>query len=265
MACRRQPADRSHTFAVVVGIDDYPGFGDLEGACNDAKAFRRWLVDAAGGDVPTGNVRVHLSGKARSLRGARPLKQQIDRDLEELVAVAESATAPSRLYLYFAGHGIVPSQSTGAGVLANAEPDPDRCWNLSFSTYLTWFERCRAFSEVVMLSDCCRGLTEAEAGAPLHDVCRGKGRPGQSTLVAHATPVGSAALEAERDDGPVRGYFTSALIDGLSGGAVAEGTGAVDANSLAAFLYGEVPARSGGLQIPSITQSWPPLVLRAPV
>ena len=38
-------------------------------------------------------------------------------------------------------------------------------------------------------------------------------------------------------DGPVRGYFTAALVDGLRGGAVDERTGVVDANSLAAFLY----------------------------
>ena len=255
-----EPADRSHTFAVVVGIDRYPGYGDLEGACNDARSFRDWLVDPDGGDVPEGNVRLHLSGNARSLRGARPLKHQIDRDLDELVAVADRAAVPSRLYLYFAGHGIVPTQSTGAGVLANAVPE--RCWNLSFSTYLTWLQRCRDFAEVVMLSDCCRGLTEADAGAPVHDVCDGTARPGQSTLVAHATDVGATALEGPSEHGPVRGYFTSALVDGLRGDAADESTGVVDANSLAAFLYREVPSRSGGRQIPSITPSYPPLVLR---
>jgi uncharacterized caspase-like protein len=258
-----QPADRFHTYAVVVGIDRYPGYGDLQGACNDAQAFRDWLVDPGGGDVPEDNVRLHLSGRARSVGGARPLKQEIDRDLEELVGHAERDPLSSRLYLYFAGHGIVPTQSTGAGVLANAVPRA--CWNLSFSTYLTWFERCKALAEVVMLSDCCRGLTEAEAGAPLHDTCRGVQRRGQSTLVAHATDVGATALEAPSAGGPVRGFFTSALVDGLRGGAADPQTGEVDANSLAAFLHREVLARSGGRQYPAITPSYPPLLLGRPV
>ena len=258
----RQPADRAHTYALVVGIDRYPGYGDLEGACNDARTFRDWLVDPAGGSVPEGNVRLHLSGRARSLRGARPRKPEIDRDLDELVAGAASRATPSRLYLYFAGHGIVPDGSTGAGVLANAVPA--RCWNLSFSTYLTWFERCKDFAEVVVLSDCCRGFSEVDAGAPVHDICRGTARTGQSTFVAHATDVGAAAFEGPSSGGVVRGHFTSALVDGLSGGAADESTGVIDAGSLAAFLFREVPARSGGLQYSSPVSSYPPLVLRAP-
>jgi len=255
-------ADRAHTFALIVGIDRYPGYGDLRGACNDARAFRDWVVDPAGGGVPDENVRLHLSGRARTLRRARPLKQHIDRDLDELVGIAAGGGGPTRLYLYFAGHGIVPAQSTGAGVLANAVPDS--CWNLSFSTYLTWFVRCRDFSEVVMLSDCCRGLTEAEAGAPVHDVCRGLAPTQQARLVAHATDVGAQAFEDGDADGPVRGHFTAALVDGLRGGAADAATGAIDANALAAFLSREVPARSGNRQYPTVDLSYPPLVLAGP-
>ena len=54
------PADRQHRYAIVIGIDRYPGFRDLGGACNDAEAFAEWLTDPNGGDVPAENVRTLL-------------------------------------------------------------------------------------------------------------------------------------------------------------------------------------------------------------
>ena len=253
------PADRAHTFAVVVGIDIYPGYGDLSGACNDAKAFYDWVTDPSGADVPEENARLHISGRARSLRRARPLKREIDRDLDDFVAVARTSAAATRHYLFFSGHGIAPAGSTAAGVLANATRR--RCWNLSFSTYLTWFERCKDFSELVMLSDCCRTRVDAAAGAPLHDICGPGSRPGQLTLVAHAADVDERAFEDDDPAGVVRGFFTSALLDGLRGEAADPALGVVDTTSLAAFLRKEVGPRSGNRQYPDIRRTDLPLPL----
>jgi hypothetical protein len=41
-------------FAVVVGINRYPGIKDLKYARDDAERFRDWLVDLEGGGVPQG-------------------------------------------------------------------------------------------------------------------------------------------------------------------------------------------------------------------
>ena len=38
-------------YAVVVGINKYPGISNLKGAENDAQAFKNWLVKKDGGDV----------------------------------------------------------------------------------------------------------------------------------------------------------------------------------------------------------------------
>ena len=255
-------ADRATSFAVVVGIDRYPGFGDLAGACNDARAFHEWVVDPAGGGVPPSNARLRVSGKARSLRGAKPLKREVDRDLDEFVSAARATRAPSRLYLFFAGHGMAPLQSTAAGVMANAVPA--RCWNLSFTTYLTWFERCRDFSEVVLLSDCCRTPADGPAGAPQHEVCAAGPHQRQATLVAHATDMGQRAFEDHTREGFVRGFFTAALLEGLRGAAADPASGEVHATSLAAFLDVEVRRRSGERQYPATATTFPPLVLGPP-
>jgi hypothetical protein len=256
-----EAADPAHTFAVVVGIDRYPGLGDLFGACNDARDFHEWAVDPAGGGVPKDNARLLLSRQARSLRGARPLKYEIDRDLNRFVAIARQATVPTRLYLFFAGHGIAPAGSTAAGVMANAVPTGSRCWNLSFTAYQTWLERCRDFSEVVMFSDCCRTRFDGPAGAPQHDVCAPARRyPHQSLLVAHATDMDGRAFETPAG-GFARGFFTSALIDGLEGAPADPLTGDVHASNLAAFLDREVRRRSDGRQFPDIRCTYPPLVL----
>lgn len=253
------PADPSQTFAIVVGIDGYPGFGDLHGACNDAEAFAEWLADGVGGNLPARNIRLRLGRRARSLRSARPIKRDIDLDLDELVEGARAAAVPSRLYLFFAGHGVAPGSSTAAAVMADAKPT--MCSNLSFGSYKTWLARCRDFAEIVFFTDCCRTTGTAPEGAPQHDVCSQPADRRQLTLVAHAADVDQRAFEAPpTDPDGARGFFTSALLDGLRGAAV-DDHGQVHAGSLAAYLDQEVRVRSGGRQWPEIEHSHPPLTL----
>jgi hypothetical protein len=46
-----------HHYAVVVGINRYPGLSDLTGARADAEAFAQWLEDGDGGALPAANIR----------------------------------------------------------------------------------------------------------------------------------------------------------------------------------------------------------------
>ena len=48
----------TNDYAVVVGINHYPGLSDLKGAENDARAFQDWLVRKDGGNIP--NSSPHL-------------------------------------------------------------------------------------------------------------------------------------------------------------------------------------------------------------
>jgi hypothetical protein len=230
---------RDHWFAIVVGIDRYPCFRDLAGACNDAEAFAEWLVDPAGGDVPVGNVRVLLGREATDVRTARPIKRDVDIALHELVGHVRSSGAASRLYLYFAGHGVAAGLGTGAVLMADAEPG--LCWNLSLGPYRGWLERCRDFAEVVLVSDCCRSIAvDVPEGMPPHETCSQPGRGPYRAFIALAADLGERAYE-KRDS---RGQFTTLLLDGLRGRAADATTGEVRADMLAAFLESQLERRA---------------------
>ena len=47
-------------WAIVVGINAYPGLSEAVGAEDDARAFRDWLADPDGGDLVPDNDHVKL-------------------------------------------------------------------------------------------------------------------------------------------------------------------------------------------------------------
>jgi hypothetical protein len=224
-----EPAVRDHRYAIVVGIDRYPGFRDLGGPCNDAEAFAAWLRDPAGGDVPAANIRLLVGRDATDVQSARPVKRDIDIALHELVTLVRAARAPCRLYLYFAGHGVAAGLGTAALLMADAERG--LCWNLSLAPYRAWLERCRDFSEVILFCDCCRTLMpDVPEGTPPHETCPEPYPFPQQAFVALAADLGEPAYETND-----RGHFTAALLDGLRG-AASDATGSVRADMLAGFL-----------------------------
>lgn len=243
------PASTEHHHAIVIGIDRYPALSDLRGACTDAVAVGQWLVDPDGGAVPPDNVRLHLGREAADARSATPKKWQIDADLDELVeAVRRPAptSGSTRLYLYFAGHGIAAGMGTGAWLMADAKHNLFN--NLALTPYREWLDRCRDFEEVVIFSDCCRSIMTVVQEAPQPHSCDAPGPREQRVLLAHAADIGAAAFEDTRpgDDGP-RGTFTRALLEGL-GGAAADASGAVRAGPLAMHLRARVRELSRGAQ-----------------
>lgn len=222
---------RDHRFAIVVGIDAYPGYRDLSGACNDAEAFAEWVTDGAGGAVPQENVRVHLGRRATDVWSARPIKRDIDFSLHQFLQAVRHGAIPARLYLYFAGHGVAAALGTATVLMADAAPGMS--WNLSLDLYRSWLLRCRDFTEVALFSDCCRTITlEIPEGPPPFDTCAEPYPYPQRAFVALAADLGRPAFET-RD---ARGQFTSLLLEGLRGGAADPLTGEVRADGLAGFL-----------------------------
>jgi hypothetical protein len=227
------PADRQHRYAIVIGIDRYPGFRDLGGACNDAEAFAEWLTDPNGGDVPAENVRTLLGRGTAALESVRPVKSDVDVAIHQLVETVRADRVPARLYLYFAGHGLAAGLGTGALLMADAQPG--LCWNLSIRPYRDWLERCRDFSEVVVLCDCCRVVhLNVPEGMPPLETCPEPYPFPQRAFLAFAAGLGEAAWESE-----ARGRFTTALLDGL-GGAAVDAIGEVRADVLARFIEAEL-------------------------
>ncbi|OEJ21618.1 hypothetical protein AS594_39515 [Streptomyces agglomeratus] len=217
-------------FGVVIGISHYPGISNLHGPVIDARAFHDWLVDPEGGQVPESNVELITTPAAGipfpDAYDARPIKREIDRALERLNIQAKSIKdnpqrwRDSRLYFYVAGHGIMPGRGETALLLADARTGMYS--NLELRSYLDWYRRCGLFQEVVVFADCCRNSVSQVEPSPVPFSNCARPELQVFTLVGYAAALGKPAYEEVEMSLPAderRGYFTKALIDGLSGGA----------------------------------------------
>ena len=243
--------------AVVVGIDVYPKYGNLKGPVADAKAFEEWLKDPDQGALPAANVKTVLTPARPPARAdtAKPTKQLID---EQIFAACERLKASidrapererkdlwrqSRLYLFFAGHGIMPSGGEVALLDAGARPSWLR--NLEISSYVEWLRGDGAFAEVCVFADCCRSFKLlATKGLPGFDK-RGTAPDDVRYLFASATLGGLQSFEAAAsspDD--QRGHFSYALMEGLRGGAADPDTGVVRGDALIAYAGRVVAERT---------------------
>lgn len=242
-------------FAVVVGISAYPGgFATLSGPANDATEFREWLVAPDGGGLPAENVRLlQTSDPAPNVvDDARPDSIQIAmalnaalHDLEAAVAAQpdaerEKARSSSRLYIFFAGHGIMPG--SGQAALLTARATPELLDNLEISSWLRWFQDDGRFRQVVIFADCCR--TNKPLANPGVPTLLRAGRAGAQVfwMNAFATSGGQLAREDVDESIPAderRGYFSRALMEGLRT-AVDEHSGLVTPDSLYAYVFSAV-------------------------
>ncbi len=237
-------------FGVCVGIDRYPGIPgrDLGSARRDAEAFRDWLVQPTGGDLPPGNVRLITVPETEvfaTVADARPQQREVNRALHELnqrlrahLADRPEDWPQTRLYLYAAGHGIGPPSGEAALLMADADREllGD---NIELSLYADWYLRCGLVHELVILADCCREIAGGipPASAPPFSVCAVPSFTGTVRFTGYAARLGELALEqASPDPNLARGYFTRALLEGLHGGAADAASGEVTAASLATYV-----------------------------
>lgn len=243
-------------FAVVVGITHYPGgFSTLSGPVNDAQAFYDWLIDPAHGNVPVANVKLITTPADpvnMVIRDAEPTHDGIDRALWEMVQAAggkldgvplakrAAVRSDMRLYVYVAGHGIMPSG--GRAALLTAQAEPGRAVNVDLLAYQLWYENDGRFGEMCIFVDCCRSYEPlAPHGGPKFGTAmRHVGHV--YTVVGYAAEAGQVANE--ETDVPAdlrRGYFSKALVAGLSGEARDEASGYVTSVSLSDYLHRQVP------------------------
>ncbi len=242
-----QPVVNDRHYALVVGINTYPGLTDLGGPVNDAKNFRDWLVDPVGGHLPDDNVRLLLSDDGAV--SARPLRDEIDDALLDLNAKAMNDIgasledfARSRLIIYVAGHGIMPGNGDGALLLANARKGA-YSRNIELRAYADWYARAGLFAQVLVYADCCRNWYPQARGTP--PTFDDPGRPNGPVqyLIWYGTGPDEFAYEYTETSIPPderRGYFTSALLDGLRGGASARRDGTLTAQALLLFVRVQV-------------------------
>ena len=248
-------------YAVVVGISHYPGgYRTLNGPVNDAEGFAKWLMSAKGGGLPARNVKLIVSPRTpiTDVLKATPTKEPIDGALWDLINDCRDAVKSrpeyerpaarlnSRLYIYVAGHGIMPGE--GQAALLDAKADPlGRKSNLELAAYREWFVRDGTFGEICIFADCCRtGEPNARPGIPDFDRATRSGSV--FALVGWATEEGALAYEQVDDTIPVsdrRGYFSMSLLEGLKGRAARNPEGFITAESLAIYTGRRVATLSG--------------------
>lgn len=269
-------------YALLVGINRYPAISDLSYARPDAEAVRNWLVSEDGGQVPEENV-VLLTAteqEERSFNGvlsARPKRSEVDLALREINRKVQDRIAhngdqwdKTRLYVYVSGHGIAPTMSQGAVLMADADPDaPGECIELAL--YGAWYEGCGVFHELILLADCCRErLVGAPPGtAPPFRLCS---RPfGRTTkIVGYATGLAEYAYEPRKTENPndQRGFFTKALLDGLGGAAAIDpAVGGITSETLGVYVTKAVEELTREQPTPQraqmIVEAGNPILLRA--
>lgn len=192
----------------------------------------------------------------------------LNKRIRQAVEVDPKAWDSSRLYLYASGHGVAPGAGIAAVLMANVDADPQigsYGRNIELSLYETWYRECGLFREVVLLADCCRDRNFAATGnGPPWERCT---NPFSASNIALglATTYGTPAYEPTKDDDG-HGYFTQAMLDGLSGGAANPMTGEVTTTSLGEYIGRAVPVLTKGkryTQVPSVlSDTANPIVLR---
>lgn len=236
----------SQDYALVVGIDHYPEFGEggrpLRGAVGDATSFHAWLTqEPEGGKVPAANCHL-ITSEANPLK---PLKHQVDAAFLAIRRAAEK-NGGRRLYFYFSGHGQSPAPEELFLCMADWSQD-NRNAALKSSHYRSVAQRCMPFQESYFFLDCCRVRSVGVTGQDASTTCAGAGAPGRREFVAYATDHTDVAYEADAEptagpeSPPVAGHFTQVLLAGLRGGAAVTGGGATP-SSLKLFIEREVPS-----------------------
>ena len=225
-------------YAIIIGLQNYPGLRSLQGPENDARAFHEWIVSPTDGGVPNNkqHVRLILSSqykpKSTDVGDARPVVRQIQQVFKGLLAIhrqninkGRGPRIGRRLYIYMAGHGISPrgfdgvNQHESALLTSNYNPETGRVYHVPGAYTATWFSLNDCFDEVFLFMDCCRDDTFVRSVGAYLDNTGTADRA--KRCYAFGTKWSQRSREKSMADekGAVRGIFTKTLLAGLRGAA----------------------------------------------
>ncbi|MBK1722143.1 caspase family protein [Thiocystis violacea] len=206
---------------VVIGIDSYPGMQDLKGPCNDAEAFRDWLVADDGGGLDDARVAFMTTRQfppITEIGNAHPVLDELETLFRPLVKqAAHLQHTEGRLFIFAAGHGFADTQEADSAALYAANAELEMPTHLALMKYADFFRRTWAFDEVILILDACRVTNPFHqiGFPPLPRVTPHPSADKVKTFTAYAAGFNRTAREREFEDGRVRGIFTVALLDAL--------------------------------------------------
>lgn len=240
-------------WAVVAGINFYPGLRNLQGPLVDASTFTTWAREA--GYVPDGQLLTVASSEALpDLDNARPSADLIAKPFETLFKAADKKKfhyLGRRLYVFFSGHGIVaaktgqPDFNEAMGLAANAERLVLQK-HVALRAWAEWFRGLGIFDEVFLFADCCRDLEDMVPPMPI--TTPGDWQPQRKA--GREFYVFSTKFHAKAWEQPlgkptkVRGVLSYVLNEALRNPRLYSDQGELTASALETHIYKEVPKLS---------------------
>lgn len=203
--------------ALIVGIDSYDNFHQLTGCVADAEGIEKLLARNADS---TPNYSCRLLTYGPTATGEKITRPVLRRALQQLFDFT------GEVLFYFSGHGAITA--TG-GYLATADAETND-WGIPMQEIIELVNRSHA-SDILLMPDCCHA---GDVGnAPLLNT--GQANNPLAVLRENMTIIGASRDSQSAMESGGHGLFTSAVYDGLDGGA-ADHFGWVTAASLYAFV-----------------------------
>jgi hypothetical protein len=240
---------RPNVWAVVVGINDYPNLPKLKYAVNDAREFNRLLVER--NRIPAENVVLLLDEKA----DLKSIRKALGTHLRSL------AGENDLVIIFFAGHGSTerdPKSMDQDGLekyLLPHDTEPNDLYSSAIPmreiAYI--FERIRS-ERLVFIADACysgasggRTVNVTGMRSGLHDGFLDRIAGGKGKVILSASAANEVSVEKDEFK---HGVFTYYLLEGLNGGADADGDGAVTMDEVYRYVSEKVPRATGQEQHP---------------
>lgn len=227
-AFRRARFDGAATVAVIIGNRDYQkGVPLVHYALNDAKAMRQFVTEGLG--VPTENVIYEEDATKGVMEGI--FRSQLHGRVEP---------GKTDVFVYFSGHGI-PDENRSAQLLpVDARPNTASVTGYPRDTMLSQIAALNPRTMTVVMDSCFSGT--AKDGEALTDVkailpeAKSAAVPANGLLIS----ASSGNQTSWMDDETGMSLLTLNLLDGLSGGADANGDKAITSTELGGFLRDRV-------------------------
>jgi len=233
------------SYALVIGITGYPHFAAdqrLRFADRDARRFAQFLNTPAAGSFPSNNVRLLVNEQAT--------RQAIYREMKWL---ADRVNGNDRLYVFFAGHGIVDSVSERAYFMPyDADPANPGGLGMRADNFLQDLRDMLTAKRMIFFIDACHaaaamsrsgsarnslGMTD-KLNALWREEFAGKQELNMGFFSA------SSNQRSFEDTEFRHGIFTWYLLEGLEGAADRDNNGKVEAGELRRYLSDRVEERS---------------------
>jgi tetratricopeptide (TPR) repeat protein len=202
-----------NTYAIIVGISNYPKLTPLKYADNDAILFREFLMSPAGGSTPLENIRIMLNEEATApnfwLNGMSWLNSR-------------NPSEGDRVYIFLAGHGDAINSSEYFFLTYDCQPGNDKNNYLITGNIQLYNLKSRIQGltsrnvEVILIMDACRtgDIPGGNQGLSFFSQSVVEMHAGELILLS-ASPNQFAFEDASYGGG--HGLFTYYLVRALAG------------------------------------------------